>query len=608
MPEDIEKEIKAPNIKTPIPVQDISIVDVIAEVRASGVESKKEIQNQGYLSRNKGSNSIKSQKKILIEGFSGMGKVFAAIKGSLGNQVNSLKAANIMTTEKRKDDVRESRLNTNKETGSEMLITKLTGWFQNTFFDEMRDGFKIKKVFGGGGLGTITEILKYSGVGVLGAKFLEGFVKKYFEDSIENFYEKFPMVSGLVDKFGFALTAATVSLWAFAIGPRSTLRGVFKLMTKSVMGIAKLLGKGGLGKTILSTIKNFGGLGKLLGKGKGGLTRLLGKTGLQSAIMTVNGSVSGLGKILGKGRGGLTRLLGKGRGGLGFAIKASVASITATAVAAKAFLGIEPKVKKDIPESKKPKIKNDTNIQKASNLTNDVNPKAATGIAKETAGVVLKTFPWVGEAAGLAFMANAMFAGDKIGAGLEGISMLLPSFLGLPLDIAIASRSMAEEKYKHTYGKYRRDDDSPDSIKREQWKMALVNSHNELVDHLKKSTKGKIVLEKKVYTPNRNTIDNHFMKNHTLDMTGQNTIYRIMGKGHNNTIMAIENPKDENLLKRLRNLSSNSPMNSGTQYYDSRNQSTTINSPSSVTNGSDGAGAAIIPNAGNLWGNSPAYN
>ena len=68
-------------------------------------------------------------------------------------------------------------------------------------------------------------------------------------------------------------------------------------------------------------------------------------------------------------------------------------------------------------------------------------------VAKKAAKVAIKAVPLVGALAGVFFAAERAFAGDWVGATMEGASIPLPSVAGLPVDASIMARDVYMEAY-----------------------------------------------------------------------------------------------------------------------------------------------------------------
>lgn len=84
--------------------------------------------------------------------------------------------------------------------------------------------------------------------------------------------------------------------------------------------------------------------------------------------------------------------------------------------------------------------------------------RITAAIIKAIPGVVAKSVPVLGVFVGLGFMVWSISKADWTSALAEGVSLMLPGFTGLPLDIAAAATSVFNEVTGRTYLQWREDD------------------------------------------------------------------------------------------------------------------------------------------------------
>lgn len=292
--------------------KNLSFNEVIDAIRKEGEQDRHEMKKEGQLTRNTGTNSIKSEKKILSEGFDRFNVVFESISSVLGKQVDALQEANDLEKERIADEKRNQRLP--QDNNDDQPTKPLFKWLEGTFLLKLKDGLlsgftKIKEGLTGG-VGFLGNIVKAGIIGVVGAKFLQGifdemtggnFTKnlkslsvslgntvELISDVWDGFSETFPWLSGKLKEFGLEIGIATAALVLMS--------GPVGLLTRGVKGLAKIMGVGGLlRKAVAGLSRGFVGTG-----GKGGLVKVLSSVGktFTSVIGTMGAAAAQAGSAL----------------------------------------------------------------------------------------------------------------------------------------------------------------------------------------------------------------------------------------------------------------------------------------------------------------------
>ena len=450
---------------------------------------------EGLLTRNSGTNSLKSIKEVNTRS----NVILESIDSRLGSMVEVLKSISEiqgaqLVQDKKQDDDAKARAKEDKEDQKRKPKVKPQKGRLQGLKDTMSGaGNKVKDAAQSSG-GLLKKIL---GVAALGFIFKD-LIDQWTGGAASKFVNDLTGENGLFSQI--KSVAIGIAGLALILAPFKTLKFGFKALVGTVKMLGKSLGKGGLLRRGLSGFGRLFSKGGALRKGLSSFSDMFSKSGgLMKGLSGIGGKFAGLTKSLGSSIGRLGKVgLVAAAGGATAAVANSAglmdgsrtpgttstpdkAGSTSTprmqtpsssgtpALSSADVLGdykpagatvtSQATVKTPSIPAIKPPAAVGAGATVASAAADAATPKNVLSAASKLSIVAkavgkngLKSIPILGAGLGVIFTAMRAWSGDWAGAGLEGAATFAPGPVGLPADIALAVRDVYSEMYRQQYG------------------------------------------------------------------------------------------------------------------------------------------------------------